>query len=267
MALLTPQQERGLAQLVERGGEQAEKARAILVNANLRLVTSIAKKYQNRGIAMEDLIQEGTLGLIHAVEKYDWRRGFRFSTYATHWIRQALGRAFKGEGRIGLLPQERLTPLLEANESDAQIFRQALRDEINKALEHLSEREKEILTLRYALSADQEQPMTLEQVGTQLNLTREQARQVEAEAFQKLRRSEIGGRLRDPEPTDKREESKVLAELSGTLSEVVAELTALRREVTRLREELAALRRERSAVSYPTLMPYARADDKPLPLG
>ena len=83
VALLTPRQERWLARCVERGGKQGERAREILVNANLRLVTSIAKKYQNRGIAMEDLIQEGTLGLIHAVDKYDWRRGFRFSTYAT----------------------------------------------------------------------------------------------------------------------------------------------------------------------------------------
>ena len=87
VALLTPRQEKWLARCVERGGKQGERAREILVNANLRLVTSIAKKYQNRGIAMEDLIQEGTLGLIHAVDKYDWRRGFRFSTYATHWIR------------------------------------------------------------------------------------------------------------------------------------------------------------------------------------
>ena len=179
--VLTPEQERGLAQRIERGGEDAEKAREVLVNANLRLVTSIAKTYENKGIAMADLIQEGTLGLIHATEKYDWRRGFKFSTYATPWIRQAVGRAVE-----------------DATSPSSRTFRQA---------------------------------------------------------------------RRDPEPLDQSGEGKVLAELSGTLSEVVGELTALRREVTRLREELAALRRERSGVSYPNLMPYARADDKPLPLG
>ena len=280
VALLTPQQERWLARCVERGGKQAERAREILVNANLHLVTSIARKYENRGIAMEDLIQEGTLGLIHAVDKYDWRRGFRFATYATHWIRQALVRLVEGKGRV---PQEPvkfifetstaeqagdfLLPADDATSPTSRIFRQALRDEINAALEHLSEQEREILTLRYGLSEDHEQPMTLEQVGQQLELTREQTRQVEAEALQKLRRSEFAGRLHDPEPMQQSDESKILAELSGTLSEVVGELTALRREVMRLREELAALRRERTGVSYPTLMPYARTDDKPLPLG
>lgn len=75
---LTAEQERGLAQRIERGGEDAEKARDILVNANLRLVTSIAKMYENKGIAMADLIQEGTLGLIHATEKYDGAVGSGF---------------------------------------------------------------------------------------------------------------------------------------------------------------------------------------------
>lgn len=97
--VLAPEQERGLAQRIERGGEDAEKAREVLVNANLKLVVSIAKKYENQGIAMEDLIQEGTLGLVHATERYDWRRGFQFSTYATPWIRQAVGRAVEGQGR------------------------------------------------------------------------------------------------------------------------------------------------------------------------
>jgi RNA polymerase primary sigma factor len=93
--LLTACHELRLAKRAERGDQ---KAREVLVNSNLRLVTSIAKKYQNRGIPLEDLIQEGTLGLIHAVDKYDWRRGFRFSTYATHWIRQALGRPSRTRG-------------------------------------------------------------------------------------------------------------------------------------------------------------------------
>jgi RNA polymerase primary sigma factor len=259
LPLLTQEQERQLAKRVERGDK---RAREVLVNANLRLVTSIAKKYQNRGIAMEDLIQEGTLGLIHAVDKYDWRRGFRFSTYATHWIRQALGRAVENQGRTIRLPShaieslgkikrtremlatrlnrvptaaeiakeiampvDKVETLLEAETPEpmsldapagesttrlgdllpaedatapsARVFRRALRDEIGRALRHLTPREREVLSLRYGLSEDSEAPMTLEQVGKALHLSRERARQIEAGALQKLRRGEVGGRLRE----------------------------------------------------------------------
>ena len=258
-ALLSMEQERKLAKKVEQGEKWA---REVLVNANLRLVTSIAKKYQNRGIAMEDLIQEGTLGLIHAVDKFDYRRGFRFSTYATHWIRQALGRAVENQGRtirlpshaieslgkikrtremlatrlnrtptpaeIALevgLPVDKVETLLEAETPEpmsldapagdsttrlgdllpaedatlpsARVFRRALREEIGRALKQLTPREREVLELRYGLTEDSEAPMTLEQVGKELHLSRERARQIEAGALQKLRRSEIGGRLRE----------------------------------------------------------------------
>ena len=257
--LLTMDQERKLARQVETGNK---RAREVLVNANLRLVTSIAKKYQNRGIAMEDLIQEGTLGLIHAVDKFDYRRGFRFSTYATHWIRQALGRAVENQGRtirlpshaieslgkikrmremlatrlnrtpsaseiaqeVGL-PVDKVETLLEAETPEpmsldapagdsttrlgdllpaedatlpsARVFRRALREEIGRALKQLTPREREVLELRYGLSEEAEAPMTLEQVGKELHLSRERARQIEAGALQKLRRTEIGGRLRE----------------------------------------------------------------------
>lgn len=259
LPLLTQDEERRLARRVERGDKLA---REILVNANLRLVTSIAKKYQNRGIAMEDLIQEGTLGLIHAVDKYDYKRGFRFSTYATHWIRQALGRAVENQGRTIRLPSHaieslgkikrtremlatklnrmpsaneiareigmpidkvetlleaetpepmsldapagesttRLGDLLPAEDATApssRVFRRALREEINRALRHLTPREREVLSLRYGLAEDAEAPMTLEQVGKALHLSRERARQIEAGALQKLRRGEVGMRLRD----------------------------------------------------------------------
>lgn len=259
LPLLTQEEERRLARRVERGDKLA---REILVNANLRLVTSIAKKYQNRGIAMEDLIQEGTLGLIHAVDKYDYKRGFRFSTYATHWIRQALGRAVENQGRTIRLPSHaieslgkikrtremlatrfnrmptaaeiareinmpidkvetlleaetpepmsldapagesttRLGDLLPAEDATApssRVFRRALREEINRALRHLTPREREVLSLRYGLAEDAEAPMTLEQVGKALHLSRERARQIEAGALQKLRRGEVGMRLRD----------------------------------------------------------------------
>ncbi|HLK56370.1 MAG TPA: RNA polymerase sigma factor RpoD/SigA [Chthonomonadaceae bacterium] len=100
-ALLTPCQEIILARRIENGDRVAKEA---LINANLRLVTSIAQRYQGRGLPMEDLMQEGVIGLIRAAEKFNWRRGFRFSTYATHWIRQTILRAIANSGRSIRLP-------------------------------------------------------------------------------------------------------------------------------------------------------------------
>jgi RNA polymerase primary sigma factor len=99
--LLTPAQEVDLAQRIERGDMEA-KAR--MINSNLRLVVSIAKRYQGHELALLDLIQEGILGLIRATEKFDWRRGYKFSTYATFWIRQAIGRALGNTSRTIRLP-------------------------------------------------------------------------------------------------------------------------------------------------------------------
>ena len=257
--LLSACHEMRLAKRVEHGDDQAREQ---LVNANLRLVTSIAKKYQNRGIPMEDLIQEGILGLIHAVDKYDWRRGFRFSTYATHWIRQALGRAIENQGRTIRLPSHaveslgrikrtremlslrlhrtptaaeiaaevnmpadkvetllksetpepmsldapagesttRLGDLLPGEENhspSARIFHRVLRDEVRRALHALSPREREVLILRYGFDDNGGNPMTLEQVGQGLHLSRDRARPIEVGALQKLRRAEVGGRLRE----------------------------------------------------------------------
>jgi RNA polymerase primary sigma factor len=101
--LLTPAQEQALARRVERGDLVAKDH---MIEANLRLVVHIAKRYQREdsSLTMQDLIQEGTIGLVRAVEKFDYRRGFRFSTYATLWIRQAIGRALADKGRIVRLP-------------------------------------------------------------------------------------------------------------------------------------------------------------------
>jgi RNA polymerase primary sigma factor len=100
-ALLTAEEEIELAKRIERG-DLAAKER--MINANLRLVVSQARRYQGHGLPMEDLVQEGMLGLIRAVEKFDWRRGFKFSTYGTLWIRQALQRGLQNHGRTIRLP-------------------------------------------------------------------------------------------------------------------------------------------------------------------
>jgi RNA polymerase primary sigma factor len=99
--LLTPAQEIELAQRIERGDLHAKE---LLINSNLRLVASNARRYQNQGLPLADLVQEGMLGLIRASEKFDWRKGFRFSTYATLWIRQAIQRGLENSGRTIRLP-------------------------------------------------------------------------------------------------------------------------------------------------------------------
>jgi RNA polymerase primary sigma factor len=100
-ALLTAEEEVELAQRIERGDLDAKDR---MINANLRLVVSQARRYQGHGLPLEDLVQEGMLGLIRAVEKFDWRRGFKFSTYGTLWIRQAIQRGLQNSGRTIRLP-------------------------------------------------------------------------------------------------------------------------------------------------------------------
>ncbi len=123
--LLTAAQEVTLAKRIEAGDMQAKQA---MIQANLRLVVSIAKNYRNQGLPFLDLIQEGTLGLIRAVEKFDWRRGFKFSTYATWWIRQAVARALADKARTIRMPVHIVERLQKMNRAERTLWTQLGRE-------------------------------------------------------------------------------------------------------------------------------------------
>jgi RNA polymerase primary sigma factor len=123
--LLTAAQEVELAKAIERGDMEAKER---MIQSNLRLVVSIAKNYRNQGLPFLDLIQEGTLGLIRAVEKFDWRRGFKFSTYATWWIRQAVARALADKARTIRMPVHIVERLQKINRADRLLWTQLGRE-------------------------------------------------------------------------------------------------------------------------------------------
>ena len=254
--LLTPEQEIDLAQRIKKGDQKSLEK---LTKANLRFVVSVAKQYQNQGLSLGDLINEGNLGLIKAAKRFDETRGFKFISYAVWWIRQSILQALAEQSRIVRLPLNRVGALnkigkalssLEqeferepsaselAEELDMSLFEvadtlkisgrhlsmdapfaqgednrlldviqderqpapdsilmdESLKEEVQRALATLSDREAEVIRLYFGLQ--REHSLTLEEIGEKFNLTRERVRQIKEKAIRRLRHASRSKNLR-----------------------------------------------------------------------
>lgn len=249
--LLSAQEELEVAKKIYE--TQSEIARKVLINANLRLVVSIAKKYIGRGLSFLDLIQEGNMGLIKATEKFDYTKGYKFSTYATWWIQQSITRAIADKARIIRLPihliesinkikkatmdlttelgripnkQEiadkmgitvaKLTSIIKSTQStisidtptgqkddsnkiidyivdestitpDSLVSQESMLDDIKNMLDQLSQKERDVLILRFGLNNDGNKK-TLDEIGSIYGVSRERIRQIENRAISKLKK-------------------------------------------------------------------------------
>lgn len=245
---------------LEKNINDAKKAKKRLAEANLRLVVSIAKRYVGRGMQFLDLIQEGNLGLIKAVDKFDHTKGFKFSTYATWWIRQAITRAIADQARTIRIPVHMVETINKVKKTSSQLLHKngrdptaeeiakelgmpvekvrdimrvaqepvsletpigeeedshlgdfipdddapapadaasmmLLKEQLDDVLKTLTDREAQVLRLRFGLEGGH--PHTLEEVGTEFDVTRERIRQIEAKALRKLRHPSRSKKLKD----------------------------------------------------------------------
>ena len=257
---LTPEELKAVLEQIKRGKQITDTSKTRMAKSNLRLVVSIAKRYTNRGLPFLDLIQEGNIGLMKAVDKFEYKKGYKFSTYATWWIRQAISRAIADQARTIRIPIHMIETINRINkiirkgvqengkEPDIEeiakevglpvdkvkqvikitkepvsleapigsdedgkfgdfvpdekaptpidnIMKEDLQGQIDQILSQLNEREQAVIRMRFGLMEDASD-RTLEEIGKELNVTRERVRQIESSAIKKLKHPKVGKNLK-----------------------------------------------------------------------